>query len=68
MFEQVANARGWPDEEQTIMLQCVFTGKAHEVYSSMSAEDCQSYEKVKTTVLKAYELVAEAYCQKLGRR
>lgn len=46
------------------MLQCVFTGKAQEVYSSMSAEDCKSYEKVKTTVLKAYELVAEAYRQK----
>lgn len=64
MFERVADARGWPDEERTIMLQCVFTGKAQEVYSSMSVEDCKSYEKVKTTVLKAYELVAEAYRQK----
>lgn len=36
LFERVADDRGWPDEERTLMLQCVFTGKAQEVYSSMS--------------------------------
>lgn len=64
LFERVADFRGWPDEERTLMLHCVFTGKAQEVYSSMSAEDCMVYIKVKEAVLKAYELVAEAYCQK----
>ncbi|KAK0144763.1 hypothetical protein N1851_016781 [Merluccius polli] len=64
MFERVADVRGWPDEERTLMLQCVFTGKAQEVYSSMSVADCKVYKKVKLAVLKAYELVAEAYRQK----
>lgn len=63
MLEWVADARGWPDEERTRMLLFVFTGKAQEVYSSMSADDCKTNEKVKMTVLKAYELVAEAYRQ-----
>ena len=64
MFERVADVRGWPDEERTLMLQCVFTGKAQEVYSSMSVADCKVYKNVKAAVLKAYELVAEAYRQK----
>lgn len=46
------------------VLQCVFTGKAQEVYSSMSATECMVYTKVKDAVLKAYELVAEAYRQR----
>ncbi len=64
MFDRVADVRGWPDEERTLMLPCVFTGKAQEAYSSMSVVDCKVYAKVKTAVLKAYELVAEAYRQK----
>lgn len=36
MFELVADARGWPDEHRTLMLQRVFTGKAQVVYSCMS--------------------------------
>ncbi len=30
----------------------------------MSSEDCQSYEKIKSAVLKAYECVPEAYRQR----
>lgn len=50
MFEREANARRWADEEQKLMLQ--FTGKAQEIYSSTSAEDCKSYKTVKTIMLK----------------
>ena len=39
-------------------------GKASEIYSSLSIEQCQSYDAVKKAVLKAYELVPEAYQQK----
>ena len=39
-------------------------GKAQEVYSALSLEDSSNYEKVKDTILKAYELVPEAYRQK----
>ena len=46
------------------MLQAVLTGKAQVAYSSMSAEESASYDKVKQAILKAYELVPEAYRQK----
>ena len=64
LFERVAEMKGWPDEDRTLMLQCVLTGKAQEAYSALSATDCLSYAKVKSGVLKAYELVPEAYRQK----
>ena len=63
-FERVATARGWPDADCALMLQCVLTGKAQEAYTCLSLEDGSSYVKVKSAVLKAYELVPEAYRQR----
>jgi len=64
LFERLAGVMKWPDSEQTLMLQCVLTGKAQKAYSSLSVLDSQNYHKVKEAVLKAYELVPEAYRQK----
>jgi len=63
LFERVADMRKWPDSARTLMLQCVLTGKAQEVYSALSAVDSQKYSCVKSAVQKAYELVPEAYRQ-----
>ena len=49
------------------MLQCILTGRAQEAYSALCGEDGLDYEAVKVAVLKAYELVPEAYHQKLGK-
>lgn len=53
--------------DRTLMLQCVLMGRAQEAYSAMSATDCLSYVKGKLSVLKANELVPEAYRQKFRR-
>ena len=45
-------------------LQSVLVGKAQEIYGSLSVEQSSDYEHVKETILKAYELVPEAYRQK----
>ncbi|KAL1248722.1 hypothetical protein QQF64_022040, partial [Cirrhinus molitorella] len=37
---------------------------AQEVYSALPLSDCEDYDTVKTAILKAYELVPEAYRQK----
>lgn len=63
MFECVTDSRSWPDEERTLMLQCVFTGKSQEAYTALSSEDCKDYNVVKAAVLKAHELVPEVYRQ-----
>ena len=63
-FEKVAKNLNWPRQAWTTLLQSVLVGKAAEVYSAMSVTDSSDYEKVKTAILKAYELVPEAYRQK----
>lgn len=63
-IERIANALKWPKDVWTILLQCVFTGKAQEAYASLSPDDSLNYETVKGAVLRAYELVPEAYRQK----
>ncbi|XP_065917657.1 uncharacterized protein [Dysidea avara] len=46
-----------------MLLQSVLVGKAREVYSALSVEQSVDYELVKREILKAYELVPEAYRQ-----
>ena len=62
LFERLAEARSWSDSDRTLLLQCVLTGKAQEAYASLGSD--LTYESVKAAVLKAYELVPEAYRQR----
>lgn len=64
LFERIAEARGWPSKERTLLLQCILTGRAQEAYAALSQVDCEDYDTVKSAVLKSYELVPEAYRQK----
>lgn len=66
LFEHVANTLKWPKDVWSLLLQCVFTGKAQEAYASFTPEVSLDYDKVKAVVLRAYELVPEAYCQKFS--
>lgn len=67
LFERVANTLKWPRDVWPLLLQCVFIGKAQEAYASLSTELSLDYGVVKTAVLRAYELVPEAYRQKFRR-
>ena len=64
LFERVAKTLSWPVEVWPLLLQCVLTGKAQEAYAALSPEDSLIYDKVKSAVERAYELVPEAYRQK----
>ena len=63
-FEKVAENLKWPKEHWIVLLQSVVIGKAREIYTQLSLEQSSDYHKVKELVLKAYELVPEAYRQK----
>ncbi|KAL2078779.1 hypothetical protein ACEWY4_026464 [Coilia grayii] len=63
-FERVAMSLKWPRETWTLLLQCVLVGRAQDVYSSLSIEQSLSYDIVKSAILRAYELVPEAYRQR----
>ena len=63
-FEKVAENLKWPKEHWTLLLQSVINGKAREIYTQLTVEQSSSYDTVKELILKAYELVPEAYRQK----
>ncbi len=60
-FEWVAGALRWPKEMWALLLQCKLIGKAQEVCASLSVDTSLDYDVVKAAVLRAYELVPEAY-------
>jgi hypothetical protein len=63
-FEKIAQNLKWPKPYWSTMLQSCFVGKAAEVYSALSSEQSSDYDIAKKEILKAYELVPEAYRQK----
>ena len=63
-FEKVAENLKWPKEHWTLLLQSAVIGKARKFYTLLSLEQISDYDKVKELILKAYELVPEAYRQK----
>ena len=63
-FEKVAENLKWPKEHWTLLLQSVIIGKAREIYTQLTVQQSSSYDTVKELILKAYELVPEAYRQK----
>ena len=63
-FEKVASNLKWPKDYWPSLLQTVFVGKAREAYTALPDDKCNDYDNVKQAVLKAYELVPEAYRQK----
>ncbi|CAI5673597.1 unnamed protein product [Oreochromis niloticus] len=63
-FERIATTLKWPKDVWSLLLQCKLVGRAQEVCASLSIADSLDYEVVKSTILRAYELVPEAYRQK----
>ena len=63
-FEKLANALSWPRCYWSILLQTLLTGKAQCVFVALSEAQCADYDIVKQEILKAYELIPEAYRQK----
>jgi hypothetical protein len=66
-FEKVAENLQWPKKYWSTLLQSVLIGKAAEIYSALAKADSSDYDKVKAAILKAYQLIPEAYRQRLRR-
>ncbi|KAL2095450.1 hypothetical protein ACEWY4_010169 [Coilia grayii] len=64
LFERVADLYKWHDATRCLMLQCTLSGRAAQAYSALGIPEIRTYLCVKKAVLRAYELVPEAYRQK----
>ncbi|KAJ8049725.1 hypothetical protein HOLleu_02600 [Holothuria leucospilota] len=63
-FEKLAERLHWPKDKWALLIQSKFVGKAQEVYSALLTADSMNCAVIKGAVLRAYELVPEAYRQK----
>ncbi len=63
-FERIATKLSWPKDMWALLLQCNLIGRAQEVCAALPIEASLDYDTVKAAVLRAYELVPEAYRQK----
>ena len=63
-FKKIATSLHWPAEIWILLLQSTLVGKAREIYSELSVDQSSVYGTVKSTILKAYQLVPKAHCQK----
>ncbi|KAI8510586.1 hypothetical protein Bbelb_115020 [Branchiostoma belcheri] len=63
-FERFASSNGWREEVWASNLSALLTGKALEVYSRLSNEDAQDYDKVKVALLKRYNLTEDGFRNK----
>ncbi|KAG1952330.1 gag-pol fusion protein [Pimephales promelas] len=63
-FERIASSLRWPKDVWSLLLQCKLVGKAQDVCSTLSLEESLQYDTVKSAILRAYELVPEAYRQR----
>lgn len=54
MSQHVAEVKGWPNSNKTMMLQFVFPGKAWRAFSAFRSTESGDYAKVKATVLEVY--------------
>lgn len=60
-FERLAKNLKWPEDQWSNLLHSVLKGRALETITALSEEQAEIYEIVKDSVLRAYELVPEAY-------
>ena len=64
LFERVADTQDWPGSHHALLLQSRLTGKAQRAFSALTVEEARDYDMVKASVLRAYELIPEAYRQR----
>lgn len=61
VFEHIAIALHWPKEVWPLLHQCKPVGKAQGGCAALTLKDSLVYDRVRSAILKAYELVPEAY-------
>ena len=63
-FERIAVACRWPKVDWVFRLLPLLTGKARGAYVHMDVDDAHEYDKVKTAILKKYDINPETYRQR----
>ena len=66
-FERFARSCAWKEDKWATYLSALLTGKALNTYSRLSDADTGSYTRLKSALLKLYNLTEERYRTKFRR-
>ena len=66
IFERFAKTAGWVKITWTIKLSTLLSGKALVVYSRMSDDQMNEYDKVKEAILRRYDFTEDGYRNRTG--
>jgi len=61
LFEKIAQLNHFPEDKYAVIWHTYLTGKALRVFTELSVEDCQDYQKLREALLMAYAVVPEVY-------
>ncbi|XP_071795587.1 uncharacterized protein [Asterias amurensis] len=64
-YERYATSQDWCQEDWAINLSALLTGKALEVYSRLPTDEASNYQKLKSSLLKRFQLTADGFRLKL---
>jgi len=60
-FEKFATSQNWDESNWALCLSPLLRGRALDVYSMMSKDDVNDYKKLKSALLKRYQLTADGF-------
>jgi len=60
-FEQFDTSQRWDPSTWALCLSALLRGRALDVYSMMAKDDVNDYEKLKSALLKRYQLTADGF-------
>jgi len=60
-FEKFATSQNWDESNWALCLSALLRGRALDVYSMMSKDDVNDYKKLKSALLKRYQLTADGF-------
>ena len=63
-FERFAESQGWSDKVWEISISPLLAGKGLQVYASMPPDQANDYPRLKTALLKRYQLTEEGFRRK----
>ena len=63
-FERYSEMQGWPKADWALYLSALLKGKSLECYSRLAEAEARDYNKLKSALLRSFDLTAEGFRRK----
>ena len=67
-FERYSEMQGWPKTDWALYLSALLKGKSLECYSCLAEAEARDYNKLKSALLRRFDLTAEGFRESFMKR